>query len=214
MKRIQAMLKDPVRARWLFYGDSLTHGAKHTCGMRDFTEYFRERVVWELHRSQDLVLNSAHSGFKTSNLLNDFEWRAAAFRPTAAFVMIGTNDARVITPEEFARQLEELMDRFAAISTQVILQTPIPVLNDMVDSEKTLPLLAEVMRQTAKHRNIPLIDHFELWSHEPAAFYLHADALHPNGHGHIKIAHDIFRALGIFETEKSWVCRLFAPDAL
>ena len=214
MERIRAILNDPAPARWLFYGDSLTHGAKHTDGKRDFTEHFRERVLWELQRSSDLVLNSAFSGFTTADLLRDFEWRAAAFRPTVAFVMIGTNDSAAgVTPEEFARQLEELLDKFAAIGSQVVLQTPIPVLWDLAPQRKTVPLLAESMRQVAARRKVPLIDHFAAWKECPAEFYLHADALHPNAEGHIKIAHDIFKALGIFETEKSRVCRFFAPDA-
>ena len=216
MDRIKAVLNSPAPARWLFYGDSLTHGAKHTNGRRDFSELFRERVLWELQRRNDLVLNSAFSGFTTDDLLRDFEWRAAAFRPTAAFVMIGSNDSARdgMTPEEFARQLEELLDRFDAIGSKVVLQTPVPALKDLDPRRRSLPLLAESMRQVAARRKVPLVDHFAAWSACPAEFYLHADILHPNAEGHIKIAHDIFKALGIFETEKSWVCRYFAPDAL
>ena len=215
MDRVKAFLKNPEPARWLFYGDSLTHGAKHTEGKRDFSEHFRERVIWELHRSGDLVLNSAHSGFKTADLLRDFEWRAAAFRPTVAFVMIGTNDSAAgATPEEFAGQLGELLDRFAAIGTLTVLQTPVPALRNLDPKRLSMPRLAESMRQLAARRNVPLIDHFTLWQNCPAEFYLHADELHPNAAGHIKLAHDIFRALGIFDPAASWVCRFFAPDTL
>ena len=216
MDRIKAILNGSAPARWLFYGDSLTHGAKHTDGRRDFTELFRERVLWELQRRDDLVLNSAFSGFTTADLLRDFEWRAAAFRPTAAFVMIGSNDSARdgMTPEEFARQLEKLMDRFEAVGCQAVLQTPIPALRELDPKRRSMPLLAESMRQVAARRKVPLIDHFAAWSACPAEFYLHADVLHPNAEGHIKIAHDIFKALGIFETETSRVCRFFAPDSL
>ena len=215
MDRVKAILQNPEPARWLFYGDSITHGAKHTEGKRDFTEHFRERVIWELQRSRDLVLNSAHSGFKTTELLRDFEWRAAAFRPTVAFIMIGTNDSAAdVSPEEFARQLGELLDRFAAIGTLPVLQTTIPALQNLDPKRQSIPQLMESMRQLAAQRNLPLIDHFALWEACPAEFYLHADTLHPNAGGHIKIAHDIFRALGIFDPESSWVCRLFAPDVL
>ena len=213
MDRIKAILNGSAPARWLFYGDSLTHGAKHTNGRRDFSELFRERVIWELQRRNDLVLNSAFSGFTTVDLLRDFEWRAAAFRPTVAFVMIGSNDIGVMSPEEFARNLEELLDRFAAIGCQVVLQTTIPAL-EFDPQRSSMLLMAESMRQVAARRNVPLIDHCAAWSACPAEFYLHADVLHPNAEGHIKIAHDIFKALGIFETEKSRVCRFFAPVAL
>ncbi len=216
MERIKAVLNGAEPARWLFYGDSITHGAKHTCGMRDFTEHFRERILWELHRKNDLVLNSAYSGFTAAELLRDFEWRAAAFRPTVAFVMIGSNDSaqkRNVSPEDFVRQLDELLDRFEAIGCLTVLQTPIPVLRDLDPNRSRLPRFAEAMRQTAARRNVPLIDHFAIWSRAPAEFYLHADELHPNGPGHIKIAHAIFKSLGIFEPGTSWVCSYFAPDA-
>ena len=214
MERIKAILNSSTSARWLFYGDSLTHGASHTLGMRDFTEHFRERVLWEMRRNDDLVLNSAYSGFTTVELLRDFDWRAAAFRPTVAFVMIGTNDSgRETPPEEFAGRLDELVDRFAALDCLTVLQTPIPILRDLAPRCRTLPLLAESMRKVAARRGVPLIDHFDSWSKDPAKFYLYADEYHPNAEGHIKIAHDIFRALGIFDPEKSNVCRFFRPDS-
>ncbi len=210
MDRIKAILNSPAPARWLFYGDSITHGALHTYGRRDFTEHFRERVLWEMRRSGDLVLNSAYSGFTTVELLRDFDFRAAAFRPTVAFVMIGTNDSgRETPPEEFSRQLGELVDRFAAINCLTVLQTSIPVLRDLMPKYRTLPLLAESMRQFAARRGVPLVDHFDSWRKDPAEFHLHDDILHPNAEGHVKIAHDIFKALGIFDPETSNVCRFF-----
>ena len=213
MQRVKDLLKSAERNRWLFYGDSITHGAKHTNGSRDFSELFRERVIWELQRKEDLVLNSAFSGFSTTNLSADFEWRAAAFRPNAAFVMIGCNDSKIMDAETFGKQLNELLDKFLVINTLCILMTPLPVLRNLDTSRAAVPEFAGVVRRIAAERNLPLIDNFESWSKHPAAFYLHADILHPNEYGHRKIAQDIFRALDIFD-EKSIVCRLFAPDAL
>ena len=214
MERIKTLLERQESVRWLFYGDSITHGAKHTNGMRDFSEHFRERLLWEMQRRSDLVLNSAFSGFTCMDLLNDFEFRAAAFKPHAAFVMIGCNDSVARTLDEFEAQLNELADKFAAIDCQVVLQTPLPVLCDLNEQRLRVPEFAEKVRKVAAERNLPLIDQFKAWSECPAVFYLHADALHPNGLGHIKIAHDIFKAMGIFETQNSRVCKFYAPDAL
>ena len=93
MERIKSFLKDSRPTKWLFYGDSITHGAKHTLGHRDFSEHFRERLVWEMQRNADLVLNAACSGFTCAELLSEFDWRAKAFAPNVAFIMIGTNDS-------------------------------------------------------------------------------------------------------------------------
>ena len=213
MERIKAVLAGEERARWLFYGDSITHGAKHTLGWRDFTEIFRERIVWEMQRGEDLVLNSAHSGFTCEALLHDFDWRAKEFAPTVALVMIGTNDSKRVTADVFRSQLHELVDRFDAIHTLTVLQTPLPVLGNLDESRASVPELAQAVRDVAKERCLPLIDHFQSWMDCPAKFYLHVDALHPNEHGHLKIAHDIFRAFGIFSND-SWVCRMFSPHEL
>ena len=214
MERIKSLLQQDEPLRWLFYGDSITHGAKHTCGRRDFSELFRERVLWEMSRRNDLVLNSAYSGFKTADLLHDFAFRAAAFKPHAAFIMIGTNDSTTVEAADYQAQLNELLDKFSAIGCQAILQTPPPVLRDLDPQRTRVPEFARIIRQTACERNIPLIDHFKLWLECPAEFYLHADILHPNDKGHIKLAHDIFKALNIFDNKNSWVCRFYAPDAL
>lgn len=214
MERVKAILQNNEPCRWLFYGDSITHGAKHSNGMRDFSELFRERVTWELQRSNDLVLNSAFSGFKTTDLLRDFDFRAAAFRPQAVFLMIGTNDSATLNAELYDQQLNELLKKFAAIGTLVILQTPPPVLMELSPERKNLPDFVQIIRQTAQKHQLPLIDHFEYWSNCPAAVYLYADILHPNDKGHIKIAHDIFKALGIFEQTNSRVCNFFTPKML
>ena len=95
-----------------------------------------------------------------------------------------------------------------------MLQTPIPVLRDLNDARRKLPLFAQTIREVATERNIPLIDHFSLWEQCPGKFYLYADELHPNEHGHLKIAQDIFKAMDIYDSEKSWICRMFAPEAL
>lgn len=213
MQRVKNLLQRPERCRWLFYGDSITHGAKHTTGHRDFSELFRERLTWELQRKEDLILNSAHSGFTAELLLRDFEWRAKAFMPHAAFIMVGTNDSKYMDAETFGREMGELLDKFAEINTLCILMTPIPVLNDLDKTRQAVPELAAEIRRIAAERNLPLIDNFACWQECPARFYLHADVLHPNEYGHIKIAQDIFRALDIFDAE-SIVCRLFAPEKL
>ena len=101
-----------------------------------------------------------------------------------------------------------------AINCHCILQTPLPVLRDLDPKRLRTPEFAEKVRLVANKHGLPLIDHFESWKNDPAEFYLHADALHPNAEGHVKIAHDIFRALDIFDCESSRVCRFFAPDKL
>ena len=45
--------KEPVN--WVFCGNSITQGAKHTHGMRGYPEIFSERIRWELQRPYDFI---------------------------------------------------------------------------------------------------------------------------------------------------------------
>ncbi len=206
---VSELLRSESPVRWLFYGDSITHGALHTFGGRGFPEIFREHVVYEMGRRQDLVLNSAYSGFTAAELLLDFDFRAAAFRPHAAFVMIGTNDCTRFTVEEFRANLETLRLRFQEIDCTLVLQTTIPPVVQLNPQRATVGDFAEALRAFAAEHAIDCIDHWKLWSALPLQerFYLLSDPLHPNGDGHLKIAHDIFRAIGCF-TPDTPVCRM------
>ena len=44
METIRRLLSRDAPVKWLFTGDSITHGALHTIGWRDYTELFSERV--------------------------------------------------------------------------------------------------------------------------------------------------------------------------
>jgi lysophospholipase L1-like esterase len=43
---------------WVFVGDSITHGARHTNGWRSYSEHFAERMRWEMKRYTDTVINT------------------------------------------------------------------------------------------------------------------------------------------------------------
>ena len=75
MDRVRAFINSPKPVKWLFYGDSITHGAYHTFGWRDYTQLFAERVRGEMGRNMDVVINTAISGNTTRQLLEGFSWR-------------------------------------------------------------------------------------------------------------------------------------------
>ena len=55
MEQVKELLRGEYPVKWLFYGDSITHGALHTFGWRDYTELFAERLRFELGRTMDTV---------------------------------------------------------------------------------------------------------------------------------------------------------------
>lgn len=111
---VKTLIESPDPVNWIFTGNSITQGAKHTHGMRPYSEIFTERIRWEMQRANDIVINTAISGHKTLNLINDFDTRITQFNPKVVVLMIGTNDAaqdRNITIENFGNNLIEIIDR-------------------------------------------------------------------------------------------------------
>ena len=87
MERVKALLEGKEPVKWLFYGDSITHGALHTFGMRDYAELFSERVRFEMGRTQDIVLNTAISGVRLVKAfgqedyeIDRFDYQSGMFR--------------------------------------------------------------------------------------------------------------------------------------
>src|ERR1051325_8863755 len=132
MERIQSVLQSTAPAIWIFEGDSITHGALHTFGWRDYTEQLTERIRFELGRSRDVIIKTAVSGHTTRDLLGDFDWRVRQFHPTVVFLMFGMNDCasdQELVPAEFRSNLRSLcrsiLDDGSALP---VLQTTCPIM--------------------------------------------------------------------------------------
>ena len=219
MERVKKLLKSDQPVKWIFDGDSITHGALHTFGYRDYTETFTERLRYEMGRVRDIIIKSAVSGHTTVHMLNDFDWRLKQFQPHVVFLMIGMNDceaSRNISPDQFRTNLVTICDRLTAIHALPVLQTTCPIIDHGQTSRvANLPGYMQAVRDVAKEKALPLIDQTAYWEEvlakQPASHqYWMSDAVHPNNFGHQVFAECLFKALGIFDP-KSFTCRLFRP---
>lgn len=215
MERVTSVLKRQKPATWIFYGDSITHGAVHTFGFRDYPELFAERVRFELGRVQDAVITTAISGDNTRGLLNRFDWRVGRFNPDVVFLMIGMNDCSELGPiglDEFTGNLNQLAERILALDAVPVMQTTCPILPGQApDRSPHLPVYMEAIRQVAAEKKLPLIDHYAVWEqNQDKFFYWMSNAIHPNEMGHRAFSRTIFQALDIWD-EGSLCCRLFIP---
>lgn len=209
--KIRQLLKSDLPVIWLFTGDSITHGAKHTHGYRSYPEVFQERIRWELGRVRDIVVNSGISGNTISNILEDFDWRVGQFRPSVVSIMIGTNDCskQNMNPEKFGRSLEQFIDRIRSLDAIPILHTPNPIITKLAPERKTLPDYIPIIRDLAKKRNLILVDNYHWWESNRNENKTKVnkewlnDPLHPNHKGHQQIAQTMFRALEIFDPNAS-----------
>jgi len=215
MQRVRDLTTSPAPAKWLFYGDSITHGALHTYGHRDYVELFAERIRYEMGRGMDVIINTAISGHNTRSLLAGYDWRVAQFQPHVVFIMIGMNDCAEgngITPEEFRENLVELVRRNTELDAVTVLQTTCPILPG-VSPERSpyLDTFMDKIRNVADELDLPLIDHTKFWREHPDShYYWMNNAFHPNEYGHLAFAHLIFRELDIFDVTQP-CCRMFLP---
>jgi lysophospholipase L1-like esterase len=219
MEKIQTLLRSKKTLTWIFTGDSITHGALHTYGWRSFPEHFSERIRFEMGRGLDYVINTGISGNTANEILQCFERRVSQLKPDVVFLMIGTNDsvAGMKGVNVYESNLSKLVDLIHQSDAIPVIGTPNPILLEVgtdVANRACLPEYVKVMRRVAQQKNIILIDHWKHWetvkpSKDLMMEWL-ADSMHPNLYGHIEIAKEIFKALGVYDAN-SPTCKLFVP---
>ena len=217
LQSIQSLLKNPEPIRWLFAGDSITHGALHTMGWRDYVELFGERVRWEMGRMRDCVIKTACSGWRIGELRDDFEWSIAQYRPHVVSINVGMNDCTAKTEgrAEFEKVYLEVVGRIREkTQAQVLLHTPIRILPSETSRAPFLADYACAVREVAARTGTALVDHFADWEPFEAngwMAYQLSDAIHPNECGHRLMNRSLLKVLGIWD-EKTITGRLLIPS--
>ena len=204
---------------WVFYGDSITHGARHTYGWRSFQEIFHERIRGEYLIKNDVVINSGSSGYTTRELLQvDYYNRMVKrYQPQVVFLLIGMNDAANTNANgvnEFSARLEQIIQRLEAEKAIIVLQTYNTIeydskKKDYVARYNNLPLYNQVIRDMAKKYDLILVDHDAYWrehAKDPAVLHLWlGETIHPGAKGHLEMAKLILQELKLFDPNSSCV---------
>lgn len=214
MERITALLQRDRPVRWVFAGDSITHGAAHTSGWRDYTELFSERLRWELGRSRDMVIKTGISGWTVDALANDLEANVLSFAPDCVSMMFGMNDCtqgREGLPAFRDRYRETIAAIRIRTGAEVLLHTPNAVIPPATEARiGNLPTYRQAILELGAELDVPVIDHFTIWSSPEFASALHhwmPDGFHPNEFGHRVLARVLFQALDLWD-DASPTCRL------
>ncbi|MCI0380796.1 MAG: amidohydrolase family protein [Gemmataceae bacterium] len=151
--------------RILFFGDSLTQLAgteqpkEHV--KKGYVRIVREKLQ-EMHKDKNIELDwVATSGHTVPDLLKRVDKDVIAKKPTIVFIQIGCNDARRIPKDTFQTGLEELIGRLQKAEIQVI-QCSLTSVGEKHDGtnpgDAKMEEFAEVARQVAKKKNVPLND--------------------------------------------------------
>ncbi len=197
------------RLMWVFCGDSITHGAIHTAGARDYVELVEERVRFELGKTMHLFVNSGISGDTTAGILKTLDWRVLKFEPNVFALMIGMNDAARLSIEEYEKNLCEIIARVRAeTDAEVLMQTCCSIHPEECPGRETYPAYMEVVRRVSADLDTALIDHHSTWESvrledRPRFNSWMANAFHPNAAGHWVFAERILKDLKLGALERT-----------
>jgi len=206
LRRIAASLAAPAPLNWVITGDSITHGLVHTQGGRSYPEHLHELIRGELERVRDVVLNTAISGNRIVDLLDDWDRRVASWRPDVVTLMIGTNDAsdggprEVITADDYAASLRDFVTRVRELGAVPVLQTPPAIDIRNAPERARIGEFAEAVRQVAAGEDVILVDQYARFAELGAGgvpWGLMNDPFHPNTEGHAALALELAHAIGI-----------------
>ncbi|MEU4014036.1 SGNH/GDSL hydrolase family protein [Microbacterium sp. NPDC028030] len=205
-RRIAAALAAPEPLNWVITGDSITHGLVHTQGARSYPEHLHELIRGELERVRDVVLNTAISGNRIVDLLDDWDRRVASWHPDVVTLMIGTNDAsdggprEVISAADYAASLREFVARVRALGAVPVLQTPPAIDIRNAPERARIGEFADAVRQVAASEDVILVDQYARFADLGAGgvpWGLMNDPFHPNAAGHAALALELATALGV-----------------
>ena len=212
---IRGLLAREEPVRWIFAGDSITHGAKHTMGWRDYPELFSERVRSELARPRDRVITTAISGWAIWDIEADLEWNILVENPDVVSINLGPNDCLRPKPlEEFKATYLDVLDRVRERTGAALIVHTANQVIETAGPELVAGLAdyAQAAREVAEESGAVLVDHFEHWDNQVEGV-IHewiGHGCHPNQYGHRAMAHLLFREIGIWDDE-SRTCQLFVP---
>lgn len=201
--------------RWVFTGDSITHGAVHTNGHRHYPELFAEHLRRPFGRPRDHVVTTGISGRRITDLEDDLEWSVRQYRPHVVSLMFGLNDCVHADGDvhAFVTAYETVLDAIQGDGATVLLHTPNRVSTSDPERSAALPPYVAAIRALAHERDLPLIDHFAAWDaaqRANAVEYWINHGCHPNAEGHRVLNRLLLQTLGGWDAE-SPTGRLFIP---
>jgi len=194
------------RAVWVWCGDSITHGAVFTQGLRDYVELVEERVRHECKRFLHIFVNTAIQGNTTREIKDQFDWRVKRFQPDLFCLMIGMNDCKRefnMDISEFRANLEEIIERVRhETPAEVLIHTCCAAFLEQMPERARYPEFMDAVRRVTAEQDIAVIDHHAQWEKvrlsDPKRFASWmANPYHPNGAGHWVFAERVLIELGI-----------------
>lgn len=199
--KLQSMFRSSKPLKWLFAGDSITHGCLHTKDYPRFSEIFEFYLGANPFRRKDLVFNTGVSGATTAECLSyENEW-LYSLKADVVFICFGMNDASrdEVTLEMYKNNLIHFIKSLRDQGALPVLQTP-----QLSARRKLTDEYNDVIRKIAEEEKVLLVDLDEYWkSHKKDVRGMMNDPIHPNRYGHLQWTRLLIKVLGFPEVSKA-----------
>ncbi|UUX35297.1 SGNH/GDSL hydrolase family protein [Fundicoccus culcitae] len=206
-EKIQALIAQDKPLRWLFMGDSITHGALHTDGYESVAQIFEKYVHHDLKRPHDLVFNTGVSGATTQSTLAAIDHRLHDFQADVAIIMLGTNDLKMLSTQEFESHYRQLLDQLSRRDIPLVLRSLPPAFKeDWQDVTDKHGAYHQITAQLAHDYQAAFVDQLYLFEdllnkypylRLPEFGVFNDSGIHPSYRGQMIMAKQLVRALGL-----------------
>ncbi len=216
-KEIYSKIQQDKPMKWLFLGDSITHGALHTNGYDALPQVFEKFIKNDLNRDSDVIINTGVSSATIQELMNNKEARYDRYKDAdVVILMFGTNDAFYSDdPSSYRQNLKAIISEIKENNSIPVLRTPNKLFSNDNRGTRLLKYV-EVIREVAQEEDCILVDHYQQW--EDAAYinnqigraygdWMNTDDIHPNYLGQLKMTQLLIKEMGIWNSE-SITCNL------
>ena len=179
--------------RIVCFGDSITGAYYHTGGTRAWCDMLGMALERLYPHAQVEMINAGISGHTTQQGLARLEKDVLARQPHLVVVKFGMNDVARLPLEEFAKNLKTIVEKCQAGGAAVVLCTPNTVYENNDRAIAKLATLSQTSKAIAEELQVPLADLFAATEQDraenPSAWMLTmSDDIHPNLHGHRRLA--------------------------
>jgi len=175
--------------RIVAFGDSITGVYYHTGGRRAWCDMLGIALARIYPHAKLEMLNAGISGNTSAQGLARIDRDVLARRPDFVVVMFGMNDAARAPREQFAANLQSIVERCRKAGAAVILSTPNNVYANPVRPIDRLAEFAQTVREVARRLDAPLADCYaayeEVLHRDPLRWkLLMSETIHPSMNGH------------------------------
>lgn len=196
---LQAQEKEPVRVACI--GNSITYGSGIANGFQNSYPGILQQLLGKDYDvrnfgfSARIMLKKGDYPYMNERMFKD----AQNFLPDIVTIKLGTNDSKPqnwIYKQDFKKDMEEMIETFQSLPSHPKIYLCLPVrcvrmqwgINDSILLNGVIPII----RKVAEEKKLPIIDLRTSLLPYSQDF---ADGVHPNVHGSMIIAQEIYRQL-------------------